>query len=41
MVKVLVLLDRREGGTEKLQEGGYDFTPLLAANSEGQIEVLV
>ncbi len=41
VVKVLVLLDRREGGTEKLRAGGYDFTSLLAANAEGQIEVLV
>ena len=40
VVKVLALLDRREGGTEELQRRGYDFTALMAANTEGKIEVL-
>ena len=40
MVKVLALLDRREGGTEELQKRGYDFTALMAANLEGKIEVV-
>ena len=40
VVKVLALLDRREGGTEEMQKRGYDFTALMAANSEGQIEVV-
>jgi orotate phosphoribosyltransferase len=40
VVKVIALLDRREGGTEELARRGYDFTALLAANATGQIEVL-
>ncbi len=40
VVKVLALLDRREGGTEELQNRGYDFTALMAANLEGKIEVV-
>ena len=40
VVKVLALLDRREGGTEELQKRGYDFTALMAANPEGKIEVV-
>ncbi len=40
VVKVLVLLDRREGGTEELQKRGYDFTALMVANPDGKIEVV-
>jgi orotate phosphoribosyltransferase len=40
VVKVIALLDRREGGTEALASRGYDFTALLAANPQGEIEVL-
>ena len=40
VVKVMALLDRCEGGTEELQRRGYNFTALMAANSEGTIEVL-
>jgi orotate phosphoribosyltransferase len=40
VVKVLALLDRREGGGEELQRRGYDFTALLGANSAGMIEVI-
>ncbi len=40
VVKVLALLDRREGGTEELQRRGYDFTALMVANPEGKIEVV-
>ena len=39
VVKVLALLDRREGGSAELQRRGYDFTSLLAANGSGKIEV--
>ena len=39
VVKVLALLDRREGGTEELKKRGYDFSALLVANSQGKIEV--
>ena len=40
VVKVLVLLDRREGGTEELRRRGYDFSALMAANPQGKIEVV-
>jgi len=40
VVKVLALLDRREGGTEELRRRGYDFQALLVATPEGKIEVL-
>ena len=40
VVKVLVLLDRREGGTEELQKRGYDFEALMAVNPEGKVEVV-
>ncbi len=40
VVKVVVLLDRREGGTEELARRGYDFSALMAANPQGQIEVI-
>ena len=40
VVKVLAILDRREGGGEELRRRGYDFTTLLAANSNGEIEVV-
>jgi orotate phosphoribosyltransferase len=40
VVKVLALLDRREGGTEELQKRGYDFLALMAANPSGKIEVV-
>jgi orotate phosphoribosyltransferase len=40
VVKVLALLDRREGGAEELQKRGYDFTPLMAVNPEGRVEVV-
>ena len=39
VVKVLAILDRCEGGGEALRRRGYDFTPLLVANSKGEIEV--
>lgn len=40
VVKVVVLLDRREGGGENLRRRGYDFVALMAATPEGQIEVV-
>lgn len=40
VVKVLALLDRREGGAEELRRRGYDFVALMAATPEGKIEVL-
>ena len=40
-VKVLAILDRREGGSDELRRRGYDFTPLLAANGNGNGEIEV
>jgi orotate phosphoribosyltransferase len=40
VVKVLAILDRREGGAEELQKRGYEFTSLMAANPEGKVEVM-
>ena len=39
VVKVLAILDRREGGSDELRRQGYDFTALLVANDKGEIEV--
>ena len=39
VVKVLSVLDRREGGSEKLRERGYNFSSLLVATPEGEIMV--
>ena len=40
VVKVIVLLDRREGGGDELLRRGYEFTALMAATPEGKIEVV-
>jgi orotate phosphoribosyltransferase len=37
VVKVIALLDRREGGSEELRRRGYDFVALLEADEAGQI----
>ena len=37
VVKTLALLDRREGGSAELARRGYDFTPILVADGNGQI----
>ncbi len=37
VVKVLCVLDRREGGSDELRRRGYDFTALLEADAEGNI----
>ena len=39
VVKVVAVLDRREGGGEALREKGYDFVSLLEATREGTITV--
>jgi orotate phosphoribosyltransferase len=38
VVKVLAILDRREGGSDELRGRGYDFAALLEATPEGKIE---
>jgi nicotinate (nicotinamide) nucleotide adenylyltransferase len=39
VVKVLAILDRREGGSEEIRRLGYDFVALLQVTPEGKIEV--
>ena len=40
VVKVIAVLDRMEGGSDALKRQGYDFSALMAANSDGQIRVV-
>ncbi len=37
VVRVIVLLDRQQGGSDELRRRGYDFTPLFIADPAGQI----
>ena len=39
VVKVLAVLDRKEGGSEELRRRGYDFTALMTANPDGTIGI--
>ncbi len=40
VVKVLAILDRREGGSDALRQRGYDFQALLEADEAGKIHVV-
>ncbi|MDD5093823.1 MAG: orotate phosphoribosyltransferase [Dehalococcoidia bacterium] len=37
--KVVVVLDRNQGGADDLRRRGYDFVALLKADADGQIEI--
>ncbi len=37
VVKVICILDRREGGSDEIRRRGYDFVALLEANERGEI----
>ena len=39
VVKVVAVLDRREGGGEEIRRRGYDFMALLEADPDGKIQV--
>ncbi len=39
VVKVLVVLDRHEGGSDELRRRGYDFQALLEADPQGTVRV--
>ena len=39
VVRVIALLDRRQGGSEDLKRQGYDFVCLLEATPEGDVRV--
>ena len=37
VVKVIAVLDRREGGSQEIRRRGYDFVALLEADDQGQV----
>ena len=39
VVKVIAILDRRQGGSEELRSRGYDFVSLLEATPAGDVAV--
>ncbi|HEY48771.1 MAG TPA: orotate phosphoribosyltransferase [Dehalococcoidia bacterium] len=39
VVKVVVVLDRQQGGTEEIRRRGYDFAALLTADAEGEVRL--
>ena len=39
VVAVVVVLDRRQGGSDEIRRRGYDFTALLEADNQGKIRV--
>jgi orotate phosphoribosyltransferase len=39
VVKVIVLLDRHEGGSDRLKKAGLDFEAILDANAQGEVTV--
>jgi orotate phosphoribosyltransferase len=39
VMKVLTILDRRQGGGDELRARGYDFSPLLVADADGSVVV--
>lgn len=40
VVKVIALLDRRQGGGEELLRRGYDFVSLMEATTDGEVRVV-
>jgi len=40
VVKVVVVLDRNQGGSDQLKKRGYDFTAILSADAEGKVELV-
>ena len=40
VVKVIALLDRHQGGSDKLREMGYDFAALLSADPSGEVSIV-
>ena len=39
VVKVVVVLDRHQGGADELKRRGYDFTAILSAGAEGEVSL--
>ena len=40
VVKVVAVLDRKEGGSDELRSRGYDFVSIMAANPDGTIGIV-
>jgi orotate phosphoribosyltransferase len=38
VVKVVAIVDRHEGGSDKLITDGYDFVPLIHFNTDGTVQ---
>jgi len=38
VVKVVAIVDRHEGGGDKLIADGYDFVPLIHFNADGTVQ---
>jgi len=39
VVKVVVLLDRHQGGSDEIRRRGYDFQAILSADAEGEVRL--
>jgi orotate phosphoribosyltransferase len=39
VVKVVVLLDRHQGGSDEIRRRGYDFQAILSADAEGEVRI--
>jgi orotate phosphoribosyltransferase len=39
VVKVVVLLDRHQGGSDEIKRKGYDFQAILSADAEGEVRL--
>ena len=39
VVKVVVLLDRQQGGADEIVRRGYDFAALLVADASGEVSL--
>jgi orotate phosphoribosyltransferase len=39
VIKIVALLDRHQGGSEKLKRRGYDFSAILDADAEGVVTI--
>jgi len=40
VVKVVVLLDRQQGGADEIRRGGYDFSAILTADESGEVSLV-
>ena len=40
VIKVVVLLDRHQGGSDEIKRKGYDFSAILSADAEGEVRLM-